>query len=115
MRDECLPNRSCAASLKSREFTCLVIEEDEAVDAETARIARARLVGRADAARLWQNFDGFMRVAAVDAAPAALPAEAQTTLAQACGAVGLDGLRELLAATARVAASHVDRWFAERA
>ena len=62
----------------------------------------------ADAARLWQNFDGLMRVAAVDADPGSLSPEEQATLAQACGVTGLDDLRDLLAATARRAASHIN-------
>ena len=138
-------------SLKSSEFTDLLVEEDEGIDAETARIARAGLVrlyyrrefdrqamaeelgalsarapsqaagegglldpaaasDLADAARLCQNFDGFMRVAAVDPDPTSLSPEGQQTLAQAYGAPTLQALQERLTTTTTQAASHITRW-----
>ncbi len=65
----------------------------------------------ADAARLWQNFDGFMRMASVDQDPTRLSPEEQLTLAQACGAVALDELARSLAATRERSAAHIDTWF----
>ena len=65
----------------------------------------------ADAARLWQNFDGFMRMAGDGRDPALLAPEEQSTLAQACNAATLDGLAESLAATRRRSAAHIDTWF----
>ena len=46
----------------------------------------------ADATRLWQNFDGFMRMAAVEGNPTLLSPEEQSTLAEACDAAGLEDL-----------------------
>lgn len=46
----------------------------------------------AGAAELWQNFDGFLRVAAADSDPTVLSREEQTTLAAGCGAVGFPRL-----------------------
>ena len=65
----------------------------------------------AGAARLWQNFDGFMRMASVDQDPTRLSPEEQSTLAQACGAVALDELARSLAATRERSAAHIDTWF----
>ena len=67
----------------------------------------------ADAARLWQNFDGFMRMASVDQDPTRLSPEEQSTLAQACGAAALDELARSLAATRERSAAHIDTWFSK--
>ena len=65
----------------------------------------------AEATRLWQNFDGFMRMVGVDQDPTLLSPEEQTTLAQACDVVALEDLASLLAATRQRSAAHIDRWF----
>ena len=69
----------------------------------------------ADATRLWQNFDGFMRMAGVDQDPTLLSPEDQSTLAQACGAVGVEDLARLLAETRQRSATHIDAWFSVHA
>ena len=65
----------------------------------------------ADATRLWQNFDGFMRMAAVEGNPTLLSPEEQSTLAEACDAAGLEDLARSLAATRQRSASQIDAWF----
>ncbi len=79
--------------------------------AEHGLIDAAVAAELADATRLWQNFDGFMRMVAVDRDPTLLPPEEQTTLAQACGAVTLEDLARSLAATRQRSAAHIDTWF----
>ena len=66
----------------------------------------------ADATRLWQNFDGFMRMASVDRDPASLSPAEQSILAQACGAVGVEDLARLIAEARQRSAAHIDAWFA---
>ena len=65
----------------------------------------------AGATRLWQNFDGFMRMVGVDQDPTHLPPEEQSTLAQACGVQGAEDLARLLAETRQRSAAHIDAWF----
>ena len=65
----------------------------------------------AGATRLYQNFDGFMRMVAVDQDPTLLSLEEQSTLAQACDAVALEDLARSLAATRQRGAAHIDTWF----
>ena len=65
----------------------------------------------AGATRLWQNFDGFMRMVAVDQDPTFLSPEEQSTLAQACGAAALEDLARSLVATRQRSAAHIDTWF----
>ena len=70
--------------------------------------AAAELAG---ATRLWQNFDGFMRMAAVEQDPTLLSPEEQSTLAQACDAVAFGELARSLAATRQRSKAHIDTWF----
>ena len=65
----------------------------------------------AGATRLYQNFDGLMRMVAVDQDPTLLSPEEQSTLAQACDAVALEDLARSLAATRQRSAAHIDAWF----
>ncbi|MYA16188.1 MAG: hypothetical protein F4Z28_05160, partial [Gammaproteobacteria bacterium] len=65
----------------------------------------------AGATRLWQNFDGFMRMVGVDQDPTHLSPEEQSTLAQACGAAGVDDLARSLAEIRQRSAAHIDAWF----
>ena len=65
----------------------------------------------ASAARLWQNFDGFMRMASVDQDPTRLSPEEQSTLAQACDGTAFADLASSLAATRESSAAHIDAWF----
>ena len=65
----------------------------------------------AGATRLWQNFDGFMRMVGVDQDPTHLSPEEQTTLAQACGAQGVEDLARSLGETRQRSAAHIDAWF----
>ncbi|MDE0658490.1 MAG: efflux RND transporter permease subunit [Gammaproteobacteria bacterium] len=65
----------------------------------------------ADATRLWQNFDGFMRMVGVDQDPTLLSPEEQSTLAQACGAVGVEDLARSLAESRQRSRAHIDSWF----
>ena len=65
----------------------------------------------AGATRLWQNFDGFMRMVAVDQDPALLSPEEQSTLARACDAATLEDLARSLAAIRQRSAAHIDTWF----
>ena len=66
----------------------------------------------AGATRLWQNFDGYIRMVGVDQDPMVLSPEEQSTLAQACGAAGVEDLARLLAETRKRSAAHIDAWFA---
>ena len=80
---------------------------DGLIDATVA----AELAG---ATRLWQNFDGFIRMVGVDQDPTHLSPEEQSTLAQACDAAGLEDLASSLAATRQRSAAHIDTWFSMR-
>ena len=66
----------------------------------------------AGATTLWQNFDGFMRMASVDGDPASLSPAEQSILAQACGAVGVEDLAARIAEARQRSAAHIDAWFA---
>ena len=68
----------------------------------------------ASAARLWQNFDGFMRMASVDQDPTRLSPEEQSTLAQACDGIAFADLASSLAATRDSSAAHINAWFSTR-
>ena len=65
----------------------------------------------AGATRLYQNYDGYMRMVAVDQDPTVLSPEEQSTLAQACDAVALEDLARSLATTRQRSAAHIDTWF----
>jgi len=65
----------------------------------------------AGATRLWRNFDGFMRMVAVDRNPTLLSPEEQSTLAQVCDGVAFEDLVRSLAATRQRSAAHIDAWF----
>ena len=65
----------------------------------------------AGATRLWQNFDGFMRMVSVEEDPTLLSPEEQSTLAQACDGVAFQDLARSLAATRQRSSAHIDRWF----
>ena len=81
--------------------------QNDLIDATVA----AELAG---ATRLWQNFDGFMRMASVEQDPNLLSPEQQSTLAQACNGVALADLALSLAATRERSAAHIDTWFSAR-
>ena len=63
----------------------------------------------AKAATLWQNLDGFFRMACADAFdPRSAPPDQKTTIAEACGVDNFDALPAVIADTAHRAATHLD-------
>lgn len=68
------------------------------------------------AATLWQNLDGFLRMACADEFdPRSAPADQRATIAEACEVESFDVLPGMIADIARRAATHLDALLADAA